>query len=170
MAVLNLAWTHLTKLLLAVPAAARQQVLQPAAALSGFQCALQQLQRAVQDMPQQAPEKREVVARFWMQNVIRLMQGVISGEVVQAALVSLLEVTTEVYQRGMFPGCAGGSHAWLVISKAGTLGGYKHVWDVKLKRFNLQPELAAGFLLLAQGHWSVLWVSISCGMLAHGGT
>ncbi|KAF6254740.1 hypothetical protein COO60DRAFT_1642100 [Scenedesmus sp. NREL 46B-D3] len=97
MAVLSLSWTNLTKLLMAVPSHAREQVLQPEAVLQGLRCALTQLQRAVREMPQQAPEKREVVARFWMQNVSRLTGSVSSERVALGALGTLLEVALEVF-------------------------------------------------------------------------
>jgi hypothetical protein len=103
MAVLSLSWTNLTKLLISVPAHVREHVLQPNAALQGLRCALTQLQRAVREMPQQAPEKREVVARFWMQNVSRLTGSVASEHAAQGALVTLLEVALEVFECGSFP-------------------------------------------------------------------
>jgi hypothetical protein len=103
MAVLSLSWTNLTKLLMAVPAHARELVLQPDAFLQGLRCALSQLQRAVHEMPQQAPEKREVVARFWMQNVSRLTGSVASEQAARGALVTLLEAALEVFECGSFP-------------------------------------------------------------------
>jgi hypothetical protein len=103
MAVLSLLWTNLTKLLMAVPAHARELVLQPDAFLQGLRCALTQLQRAVHLMPQQAPEKREVVARFWMQNVSRLTGSVASEQAARGALVMLLKAAPEVFECGSFP-------------------------------------------------------------------
>jgi hypothetical protein len=103
MAVLSLSWTNLTKLLMAVPAHAREHVLQPGAVLQGLRCALTQLQRAVREMPQQAPEKREVVARFWMQNVSRLTGSVACEQAAQGAVATLLEVALEVFECGSFP-------------------------------------------------------------------
>jgi hypothetical protein len=103
MAVLSLAWTNLTKLMMAVPPHVREQVLQPGAVLQGLRCALTQLKRAVREMPQQAPEKREVVARFWMQNVSRLVGSVTCEQATIGALESLLEVALEVFECGSFP-------------------------------------------------------------------
>jgi hypothetical protein len=103
MAVLSLSWTNLTKLLMAVPPHAREQVLQADGVLQGLRCALSQLQRAVREMPQQAPEKREVVARFWMQNVSRLTGSVSCERAALGALSTLLEVALEVFECSSFP-------------------------------------------------------------------
>ncbi|WIA37190.1 hypothetical protein OEZ86_014144 [Tetradesmus obliquus] len=62
-----------------------------------------ELQRAVREMPQQAPEKREVVARFWMQNVSRLTGSVSCERAALGALRTLLEVSLEVFECGSFP-------------------------------------------------------------------
>jgi hypothetical protein len=50
MSALNLSWTHLTRLLVAMPEGVRSQVLQAADLLRGLCCALQQLQAAVADL------------------------------------------------------------------------------------------------------------------------
>lgn len=94
MAVLNLSWGNLCKLLLETPARHRLVVLQPQQLRQVLQCALQQLILAIQGS--QAPEKREVLARFWLQNAQRLVTIAGQGEAL-AAIELLLEATVDVF-------------------------------------------------------------------------
>jgi hypothetical protein len=57
MSALNLSWANLTRLLVAIPASVRMQVLGAQDLLRGLNCALQQLHAAVADLSTQARER-----------------------------------------------------------------------------------------------------------------
>eukprot|EP00775_Hariotina_reticulata_P010798 gene10798-10954_t len=96
MVVLNMSWVNLTVLLVAVPAGARLQVVEPRQVVQGLQCALQQLLGAVQELPGQPKDKQTVLLRFWLQGVSRLC-SVAADLVPLPALQQLLHATVTVY-------------------------------------------------------------------------
>lgn len=94
MAILNISWGNLCKLLLETPVESRLCILQLQQLKQGLQCALQQLLLAIRGT--QVADKREVLARFWLQNVQRLVT--VAGTAATASLLELLRDTTvELY-------------------------------------------------------------------------
>jgi hypothetical protein len=107
MAVLSLAWTNLTRLLLAPPPGARGVLLPQDKLLLALRTALYELRRAVRELPAAPPERRETVTRFWLQSASRLT-SVVSGDCAAAeALAELQEATSDIYCFACFPGCVG---------------------------------------------------------------
>lgn len=107
MATLSLAWTNLTRLLLAPPPGARGVLLPQDKLLLALRTALHELRRAVRELPAAPPERRETVTRFWLQSASRLT-SVVSGDCAAAeALAELQEATSDIYCFACFPGCVG---------------------------------------------------------------
>lgn len=119
MAVLNLSWGNLCKLLLETPTEARAFILQHEELNQALQCSLQQLKQAVKGS--QAPEKREVLARFWLQNAQRFVTVASSAAISTAATVMelIVEAAVEAYafsQRcvGEGEGCVQGYNCCMI--------------------------------------------------------